>query len=87
MTIEKLEILKCQNPKPHQAKTSKVEVPMIVGARVFMKAAKNGAVFGIYATLVTNPVQTTSQLQTQYKKYQDVFEKKERMYVSSTSSL
>ena len=41
-----------------------------------MKAAKNGAVFAIYATPATNPVQTTSELPAQYKEYQDVYEKK-----------
>ena len=40
-----------------------------------MKTAKNEVVFAIYATLVSNPVQTTSELPTQYKEYQDVFEK------------
>ena len=41
-----------------------------------MKATKNGAVFMIYATPTANPIQTTSELPTQYKEYQDVFEKK-----------
>ena len=41
-----------------------------------MKATKNGVVFAIYATPTATPVQTTSKIPTQYKEYQDVFEKK-----------
>ena len=60
--IERLKNLECLKPEPHQIRTSKVQVSMTVGARTFMKVAKNGVVFAIYATPVTNPVQTTSEL-------------------------
>ena len=64
-TIEKLEKSKSPNPKPYQVKTSKVKLSMIVGARAFMKAAKNGVVFAIYATPIATPVQTTFELPAQ----------------------
>ena len=41
-----------------------------------MKAAKNGAVFAIYATPIANPIQIISELPAHYKEYQDVFKKK-----------
>ena len=60
--IEKLEKSKSPNPEPHRVKTSKVQVPMTVGARAFMKTTKNGAIVAIYATPIATPIQTTSEL-------------------------
>jgi hypothetical protein len=47
--------------KLHHGEISKTQVPLIVGARAFMRVAKKGTTFAIYA---------------HYKEYQDVFEKK-----------
>jgi len=63
-------------PCSYQAQGSKVKVPLIVGARAFMRAAKNGNVFAIYATPTREPVQGLTKLPTQYDGYRDVFEKK-----------
>ena len=73
-TVERLENPEYPKLEPHQVRTFKVQVPMIVEAKAFMKATKYGAVFAIYATLVTNSVQATFELPTQYKDY--VFEEK-----------
>ncbi|MGL5494987.1 MAG: retropepsin-like aspartic protease, partial [Collinsella sp.] len=50
--------------------------PLLVGARAFMKAAKEGSIFAIYATPISEPSHGTSRLPHQYAAYQDVFEKK-----------
>jgi hypothetical protein len=48
----------------------------MVGARAFMRAAKNGNMFAIYAILTFQPVQEPTKLPAEYEEYQDVFEKK-----------
>jgi hypothetical protein len=64
------------NPCPYQVQGSAVEVPLMVGARAFMKAAKNGNMFAIYAIPTSQPVQEPTKLPAKYEEYRDVFEKK-----------
>jgi hypothetical protein len=47
-----------------------------VGAKAFMRAAKSGTTFIIYATPIIESVKGLEALPTHYKEYQDVFEKK-----------
>jgi hypothetical protein len=49
---------------------------LVVGARAFIRAAKKGTTFAIYATPITESVKRLEALPTRYKEYQDVFEKK-----------
>ncbi len=53
-----------------------LEVPLMVGARAFMRAAKNGNMFAIYAIPTSQHVQEPTKLPAKYEEYQDVFEKK-----------
>jgi hypothetical protein len=48
----------------------------MVGARAFMRAAKNGNMFAIYAIPTSQPVQEPTKLPAEYEEYRDVFEKK-----------
>ena len=66
------------NPKScrYQAQGSEIKVPLMVGARAFMRAAKNGKTFAIYATPLPSPTQGPAKLPAQYEEFQDVFEKK-----------
>lgn len=64
------------NPCPYQVQGSAVEVPLMVGARAFMRAAKNGNMFAIYAIPTSQPVQEPTKLPAKYEEYRDVFEKK-----------
>ena len=47
-----------------------------MGARAFIRAAKKGTKFAIYATPITESIKELEALLTHYKYYQDVFEKK-----------
>lgn len=60
----------------HRTRVSKTPVPLMVGARTFMKAAKQGTMFAIYAIPVAESIHRTNSLPIQYEEYQDVFEKK-----------
>ena len=63
-------------PKVYQSiVTPKISILMI-GARVFVKAAKQRAMYMIYANLIIESNEKSSGLSDRYKKYQDVFEKK-----------
>jgi hypothetical protein len=64
------------NPCPYQVQGSAVEVPLMVGARAFMRVAKNGNMFAIYAISTSQLVQEPTKLPTKYEEYRDVFEKK-----------
>ncbi len=64
------------NPSPYQVQGSKVKVPLMVGARAFIRAAKKGSMFAIYATPISQPVQEPTKLPAKYEEYRDVFEKK-----------
>ncbi len=64
------------NPCPYQVHGSAVKVPLMVGARAFMRAAKNGNMFAIYAIPTSQPVQEPTKLPAEYEEYRDVFEKK-----------
>jgi len=48
----------------------------MVGARAFMRAAKNGNMFAIYAIPTSQPIQEPTKLPAKYEEYRDVFEKK-----------
>ncbi|OAE30700.1 hypothetical protein AXG93_402s1130 [Marchantia polymorpha subsp. ruderalis] len=48
----------------------------MVDARAFMKAAKNGRAFAIYAISTFEPDQGSTKLPTQYEEYRDMFEEK-----------
>jgi hypothetical protein len=48
---------------------SKIQVPLIVGARAFMQATKKGTMFVIYATPIMKSVNGFEALSTCYKKY------------------
>jgi hypothetical protein len=48
----------------------------MVSARAFMRAAKNGNMFAIYAIPTSQPIQEPTKLPTKYEEYRDVFEKK-----------
>jgi hypothetical protein len=64
------------NPYPYQVQGSAVKVSLMVGARAFMRAAKNGNMFAIYAIPTSQPVQEPTKLPAEYEEYRDVFEKK-----------
>ncbi len=64
------------NPCPYQVQGSTVKVPLMVGARAFMRAGKNGNMFEIYAIPTSQPVQEPTKLPAEYEEYRDVFEKK-----------
>ena len=55
---------------------NKFKKPLFIGARAFIRAAKVGSTFVIYATPIANETRSMSTLPEQYKSYQDVFEKK-----------
>jgi hypothetical protein len=55
---------------------SKTHIPLVVGARAFMWAAKKGIRFAIYAIPIAGSVKGPEALPTRYKEYRDVFEKK-----------
>jgi hypothetical protein len=49
---------------------------LFIGARAFMKAVKTSTPFAIYATPSSGEMTTSTSILTQYKEFQDVFEKK-----------
>jgi len=57
------------NPYPYQVQGSTVKVPLIVGARAFMRAAKNGNMFAIHAISTSQPVQEPTKLPVEYEEY------------------
>ncbi len=57
------------NPCPYQVQGSVVKVPLMVNARAFMRAAKNGNMFAIYAILTSQLVQEPTKLPTEYEEY------------------
>ena len=67
---------KSKNIDFHPVRASKIQIPLIVGARAFMRAAKKGTTFAIYTIPTSEQIQASSQLPVQYKEYEDVFEKK-----------
>ena len=78
--IECLNIRKLEHsvdkPKQYQPLVFHVKPILMVGARAFVKAAKRGATYMIYATQIAESTRKSSLLPDQYKEYQDVFEKK-----------
>jgi hypothetical protein len=65
-----------QKLKLHHGKILKIQAPLVVGARAFIRTAKKRAIFAIYAMLITESANGHEVLLTHYKEYQDVFEKK-----------
>jgi hypothetical protein len=55
---------------------SKTHIPLVVRARVFKRAPNKGTIFAIYATATSDSIKGPEVFLTHYKKYQDVFEKK-----------
>jgi hypothetical protein len=51
---------------------SKIQVPLIVEARTFMRVAKKRTMFVIYATLIMESVNGHEDLPICYKEYQDI---------------
>jgi hypothetical protein len=76
-----------QQFKSHHGKISRIQVPLVVGTRAFMQAAKKDSIFVIYATPITELVKGLEALPIRYKQYQDVFFFKECRYASSTPSV
>jgi hypothetical protein len=50
--------------------------PLIVGARAFLRATKEGTSFAIYATPIKEDCKSSVKLPTQYEDFIDIFEKK-----------
>ena len=73
---ESSSILDHQQFKSHHRKLSKIQVPLVVGAKAFMRPAKKRTMFAIYAMPIIESIKGPEALLTHYKKYQDVFEKK-----------
>jgi hypothetical protein len=69
-------VLDHQQFQSHHGETSKTQVPLVVGARAFMRVAKKGTTFAIYATSIAESIKGPEALPTRYNEYQDVFEKK-----------
>jgi hypothetical protein len=65
-----------KNSKEPPVKASRAQLPLSIGARAFIRFAKKGNIFAIYATPMPKQAQNLAQLPTQYKEYQDAFEKK-----------
>jgi hypothetical protein len=65
-----------QQLKLHHGDISKIQVPLVVEARAFIRVAKKKTTFAIYATSIIESVKRPEALSTHYKEYQDVFEKK-----------
>jgi hypothetical protein len=62
--------------KPSSIKKPLFIKPLFIGARAFMKAAKTGTPFAIYATPTSEETTTSTNISTEYKEFQAVFEKK-----------
>jgi hypothetical protein len=62
--------------KPSSTKKPLSNKPLFIGAKTFMRAAKTGTLFAIYATPTSEETTTSINIPTQYKKFQDIFEKK-----------
>jgi hypothetical protein len=69
-------ILDHQQLKSHHREISKIQVPIVIGARAFIRAAKKRTMSSDYATPITESVNGHEALSIHYKEYQDVFEKK-----------
>jgi hypothetical protein len=68
--------LEHQQFKSHHKEISKIQVPIVVEARAFMRAIKKETMFAIYAIPIIESVKGPEALPTRYKEYSDVFEKK-----------
>ncbi len=62
--------------KPQKSHKARLRKPLVIGARAFMRAAKKGTPFVIYATPTSEAATTSTTIPEEYKDFQDVFEKK-----------
>ena len=74
--MQKIESLSHLKPKVYQSIVTPKKSILMIGARAFVKAAKQGATYMIYANSIIESNEKSSGLPNQYKEYQDVFEKK-----------
>ena len=74
--MQKLESLSHLKPKVYQLIVTPKKSILMIGARAFVKAAKQGATYMIYANSIIESNEKSSGLPNRYKEYQDVFEKK-----------
>jgi hypothetical protein len=58
-----------QQLKSHYGEISKTQVPLVVGAKAFIQAAKKRTIFYIYATSITESAKAPKALPTRYKEY------------------
>ena len=74
--MKKLESFSHLKPKVYQSIVTPKKSILMIGARAFVKAAKQGATYMIYANSIIESNEKSSGLPYRYKEYQDVFEKK-----------
>ena len=74
--MQKLESPSHLKPKVYQSIVTPKKSILMIGARAFVKAARQGATYMIYANLIIESNEKSSGLPDRYKEYQDVFEKK-----------
>ena len=74
--MQKLESSSHLKPKVYQSIVTPKKLILMIGARAFVKAAKQGATYMIYANSIIESNEKFSGLPKQYKEYQDVVEKK-----------
>jgi hypothetical protein len=59
--------------KPPSTKKPPFIKPLFIGTRAFMRAAKTGTQFAIYATPTSEETTTSINIPAQYKEFQDIF--------------
>ena len=74
--MQKLESLSHLKPKVYQSIVTPKKSILMIGAKAFVKTAKQGATYMIYANTIIESNEKSSGLLDRYKLYQDVFEKK-----------
>ena len=74
--MQKLESLSHLKPNVYQSIVTPKKSILMIRARAFIKVAKQGATYMIYANLIIESNKKSNGLPDQYKEYQDVFEKK-----------
>ena len=74
--MQKLEYPSHLKPKVYQSIVTPKKSILMIEARAFIKAAKQGATYMIYANSIMESNEKSSGLPDRSKEYQDVFEKK-----------
>ena len=74
--MQKLESPSHLKLKVYQSIVTPKKLILMIGARAFVKAARQGATYMIYANSIIESNEKSSGLLDRYKEYQDVFEKK-----------